>query len=418
MTNLPQTSGELLMSVGAALGIGLLVGMQREWEHNRVAGIRTFALISLFGALSALLGQVFGGWILGASIIAVAAIIILGHLPELSATERDTGLTTEVAMLVMFVAGALTVAGNRTLAVIVAGVVMVLLQSKKALHTMVHKIGEEDLRQIARLVLIGLVILPALPNQAYGPLGVLNPFAIWLMVVLIVGLSLLAYLAAKFLGNRQGMIIGGLLGGLISSTATTTSLARQSASSPVQSPHFAVMTLLAAAVVFVRVIIEVFIAAPRSTGAILPPLVVMLAIMSLIALVACRLTGAHTQQERPSQPPSELKSAVWFALLYAIVLLAVAQAKQWFGDSGLYVVASLSGMTDMDAITLSTAKLAEAGHVSGATGWRVILTGGMANLAFKAMLAVSLGGRAFIKPVLIGFIAALAGGGTLLLVWP
>lgn len=194
---LPETS-DLLQSFGAALGLGLLVGLQREWVQNRIAGIRTFALVSVFGALSGLLGMIYGGWVVAAAFLAFACLVVLGHLAEMKQSEPDSGLTTEMAMLVMFATGILTVSGQRLIAVIIAGSVLVLLQSKKPLHGMVRRIGEDDLREIARLVLAGLVILPALPNREMGYLGVLNPFAIWLMVVLIVGLSLSAYLAQKF----------------------------------------------------------------------------------------------------------------------------------------------------------------------------------------------------------------------------
>lgn len=413
----PETANTLL-SLAAAVGIGLLVGMQREWERNRVAGIRTFALVSLFGALSALIALSFGGWIVAAAVVALAGLVILGNVAGATKGNRETGLTTEVALFVIFAAGALTMMGRLTLAVVVAGVVMVLLQGKSTLHKTVYNIGRDDLREIARLVLIGLVILPILPNQAYGPLGVLNPFSIWLMVVLIVGISLAAHLASKFLGNRQGMIVGGLLGGLISSTAATTSLARQSVSNGKASARLAVMTLMAGAVVFGRVIFEVFIAAPKSAPALIPPLGAMLVAMSLTAFLTFRLVRATADASVPSRPPSQFKSAVWFALLYALVLLGVAFAKQRFGDSGLFVVAVISGLTDMDAITLSTANLTEAGHVDPGTAWRVILSGGMSNMAFKSALAVAFGGRAYFKIVTIAFALALVAGGGILFFWP
>jgi uncharacterized membrane protein (DUF4010 family) len=219
---------ELLQSLGIALGLGLLVGLQREWEQNRLAGLRTFALVSLFGALSAMLAQSHGGWVLAAGLAACAAITVPGYLASLRGKEADPGLTTEVAILVMFTVGAVAMQGNRLVAVVIAGSVMVLLQGKKPLHQMVHKIGENDLREIARLVLIGLVILPLLPNRPFGYAGVLNPFSIWLMVVLIVGISLVAYLVSKFLSPSRGAAVAGLLGGLISSTATTASVARRS----------------------------------------------------------------------------------------------------------------------------------------------------------------------------------------------
>jgi uncharacterized membrane protein (DUF4010 family) len=417
LTTLPETA-ELLKSLGTALGLGLLVGLQREWVQNRVAGIRTFALLTLFGALSGLLGIIFGGWVVAAALIAFVSLIILGNLAELKSNEPDYGLTTEMAMLVMFATGMITVLGQRLIAVILAGSVMVLLHSKKPLHQMVRRIGEEDLREIARLVLAGLVILPALPNREMGYLGVLNPFSIWLMVVLIVGLSLAAYLAAKFLGGNKGAALAGIFGGLISSTATTASLARRSRDAGACGISLAAITLIASAIVFLRVVAEIVIAAPNHLPAMLPPLLAMMFWFGLVAAIAHRISLKSGQHRADEQPPSELKSAVLFGLLYAVVLLAVAAARQHFGNSGLYVAAALSGLTDMDAITLSTSQLVSAAQLETTTAWRMILLAGLANVIFKMGLVSILGARTFIKPALIGLGVALIGGTAILFSWP
>ncbi len=416
-SSLPETT-ELLKSFGTALGLGLLVGLQREWVRNHVAGIRTFALLSLFGALSGLLGLMFGGWVIAAALIAFASMVVLGNLAQLKNKAADSGLTTEMAMLVMFAAGIITVLGQRLIAVVVAGSVMVLLQSKKPLHEMVQRIGENDLREIARLVLAALVILPALPNREMGYLGVLNPFSIWLMVVLIVGISLAAYLAGKFLGGTRGVVLAGILGGLISSTATTASLARRSGDEGASGICLAAITLIASAIVFLRVIVEVAIAAPAHLREMLPPLVATMLWFGLIAFIAHRISGKRGGNTTSEQRPSELKSAVLFGLLYAVVLLVVAAAREHFGNSGLYVAAALSGLTDMDAITLSTSSLVSTASLETATAWRMILLGGLANLVFKIALVSVLGARAYIKPALMGLGAALAGGTAILLGWP
>jgi len=409
---------ELLQSLGVALGLGLLVGLQREWEHNRLAGLRTFAFVSLFGALSAMLAQTHGGWVIAAALVAMAAITVPGYLASLREKDADPGLTTEVALLVMFATGAITMLGHHMIAVVVAGSVMVLLQGKKPLHQMVHKIGENDLREIARLVLIGLVILPVLPNKSYGYAGVMNPFSIWLMVVLIVGISLAAYLASKFLGHTRGAVVAGILGGLISSTATTASVARRSQIARGHAQPLVVITLISATVVFVRVIVETLIVGPGVIEKMLPPLLAMLALSGIIAAVAYRFTLKSDLHPSDESPPSELKGAVMFGLLYVIVLLAVSYAKEHFGHAGLYVVAAISGLTDMDAITLSTASLSQAGQLDATTAWRVIMTGGLANILFKAALVLGMGSRAYIKPVLLGFTATFLGGAAILFLWP
>ena len=416
---LPVTeTPELLQSFAVAVGLGLLVGLQREWEHNRIAGIRTFALASLFGALSGVMAQTYGGWIIAAALVAISAMIVPSYLASLRQTEPDPGLTTEMALLITFATGVIAVMGYRIVAVVVAASVMVLLQSKKRLHQLVHAIGENDLREIARLVLIGLVILPVLPNKSYGYEGVLNPFSIWLMVVLIVGVSLAAYLASKFLGPSRGIAIAGILGGLISSTATTASISQRSSRTGAHALPLAVITLISSAVVFVRVIAEVMLVGPQVISRMLPPLLVVMIVAGLVAAIAHRFATRHQGAGAEESPPSELKSAVVFGLLYVLVLLAASYARKHFGDAGLYTVAAISGLTDMDAITLSTATLANKGQIDPSTAWRVIMTGGMANLLFKSGLVLAMGSRAFIRPVLLGFAITIVFGLGITIFWP
>jgi len=414
---LADTAG-LLKSLGTALGLGLLVGLQREWVRDKVAGIRTFALIGLFGGLSGVLGLAYGGWLVAAGLLGCAAILIAGHLAALQEGDPDTGLTTEIAVMVVFLIGVIAVHGQHLIAVTCAGTVMVLLQSKKSLHGIVHRIGEDDLREIARLVLIGLVILPLLPNREMGYLGVLNPFKVWLMVVLIVGMSLAAYLAGKFLGGTKGSIFAGILGGMISSTATAASVSRRSKAEGTASLPLAAIVLTASAVVFVRVIAEMIVAAPGHLHALLPPMAAMLVWTGIVAWVTHRAAIKSGEKPGEESPPSELKGAVMFGLLYVAVLYGVAIAREHFGTAGLYVVAGISGLTDMDAITLSTSGLVAAGDVDPKTGWRVILVGGMANLVFKAGLAAVLGAKEYVRPTLIGFAAGIAGGLAILFLWP
>ncbi len=420
MTDPPDFSQtpELLKSLGTALGLGLLVGLQREWARARIAGIRTFALVALLGGLSAVLSFTVGGWVIAAALVACAAVMIFGYLEEQKQPEPDIGLTTEISILLMFVIGAVAVLGHRLEAVVCAGTVMVLLQSKEPLHGMVRRIGESDLREIGRLVLAGLVILPLLPNREMGYLGVLNPFKAWLMVVLIIGISLAAYLAGKAFGGSKGSLLAGVLGGLISSTATTASVARRSRAAGTAGRSLAAVTLIASSVVFVRVIAEVVIAAPGAWPAMLPPLGAMMGWTLVVALAVHRMALKAGHPAAEESTPSELKGAVMFGLLYVAVLYGVALAKEHFGTTGLYTVAAISGLTDMDAITLSTSGLVQNGHVDPGTGWRVILLGGIANLLFKAGLVAVLGGKGYVRPALAGFAAMLAGGGAILAFWP
>jgi uncharacterized membrane protein (DUF4010 family) len=318
----------------------------------------------------------------------------------------------------MYGVGAALALGEMVPAVMVGGGVAVLLHWKKPLHALVERFGKKDLRAIIQLTLIALVILPILPNKTYGPYDVLNPFALGLMVVLIVGISVGSYIAYKFLGPRAGTLLGGVLGGLISSTATTVSYARRSRRAPDSAPAAALVILIASAIVFLRVGGEVAIVAPNVLWRILPPLAVMAALM--IALSAALYLPARRQPPRLSlaEDPSQLRAAVVFGLLYAGILFAVAAVKVHFGSGGLYVVAGLSGLTDVDAITLSTAQLIRAQRLPADTGWRMILLAGMSNIVFKGAAVAVLGGRALRRRVAILFGISLAGGALILLLWP
>ncbi|MBI1901993.1 MAG: MgtC/SapB family protein, partial [Planctomycetia bacterium] len=185
-----------------AVGLGLLVGLQRERVRSPVAGIRTFALITVLGTISALLAAPFGGWIVGLGAVAVAAMLVVGNLALRRTRHIDPGMTTEVAALLMYGVGAYLVVGHAAIAVAVGGGVALLLHWKAPLHEFVARIGETDVTAIMRFVLVALVIYPVLPDQAYGPYQVLNPKQVWQMVVLIVGISLGGYVAYKLLGQK------------------------------------------------------------------------------------------------------------------------------------------------------------------------------------------------------------------------
>lgn len=409
---------EMFPALGVSLALGLLVGLEREWVKDQVAGIRTFALVTLSGALSALVATTFGGWVVAASIVALTVMIFIGNLPALKAGGQDMGLTTEFAMLVMFFTGMLPVLDHGVAATVIAGVVMVLLQGKKTMHDIVHRIGEADLKAIARLVLIGLVILPVLPNENYGYFGVFNPFKIWLMVVLIVGLSLAAYLVGKVVGPNRGLLVSGLLGGMISSTATTASLSRQSKETKASAPLLALVIMIASTVVFGRVIGEIVAVAPGAWRVMVPPFIAMMLWMALVS-AGCWLFARKEMIKPPeSEPPSAIKGAIMFALLYALVLLGVALARQHFGQAGLFTIAAISGLTDMDAITLSTAGLVNGDNLEPSTAWRVILTGGVANLVFKGIMVASLGTRALSGFIAVVFGISIAGAGLIAWLWP
>lgn len=406
-----------LQQLGVSLVLGLLVGLERERTEASIAGIRTFPLISVFGTVCAQIGQTTGGWIIAAGLLALSGTLIFANFVKVKSGDIDPGMTTEIAALLLFGLGALIVLGTMQAAVVMGGAMVVLLHLKTALHSFSGRIGDRDMHAMMQFVVLSLVILPVLPNENYGPYDVWNPFKIWLMVVLIVGISLGGYVAYKLFGAKAGALLGGVIGGLISSTATTVSFARRSAGSEAAVPLAALVIMIAACISFIRVVVEIAVVAPRNFLQIAPPLVVMF-------FVTCGISAAlfvmvrKQQAKLPEQKnPAELKSALVFSAVYAVVLLAVAFGEEYFGDAGLYIVAIISGLTDMDAITLSTAQMTNGG-LSTTTAWRAILIASMANFVFKFGIVVSLGHATLKWRVALAFGIALAASTAILLLWP
>jgi uncharacterized membrane protein (DUF4010 family) len=404
--------------VGIALGLGLLVGLQREHASSRVAGIRTFSLVTVFGVLCALLGQSLGGWIVSAGLVTVGGFVILGNLLAAKGRDADPGITTEVALVVMFGVGTYLVVGERSVAVAVGGLTVVLLHFKGAMHGFADRLGEKDFRAIVQFALVSLVILPVLPNRTYGPYDVLNPYQIWLMVVLIVALSLVGYMVYKLVGDGAGLLTGGLLGGAISSTATTVSYSKRAAASPEVSGAAAVVLAVASAVGYARVVAECGIVAPNVLANVAPPLLAMTGAMALRAAAVWLLGRKEKAEALAHGNPSELWSAVLFAAVYALVTFAAAAANARYGARGLYVVAGLSGLAKIDAITLSTAQLMRSGALDPATGWRLILVGTLSNTVFKTATIGVLGSRELLVRMAVINSVGVAAGVLLLLVWP
>jgi uncharacterized membrane protein (DUF4010 family) len=410
-------SPEIFKLLGIALALGLLIGMQRERTERSVAGVRTFPMITMMGTVCALLAKSYGGWVLAAGFVALAGVVIQANIAKLKAGEIDPGITTEVTILLAFAAGALIVQ-DVAAAVIICGVVALLLHLKEEMHGIVGKIGERDVKAIMQFVLISLVILPVLPNATYGPYEVLNPFKIWSMVVLIVGISLCGYVALKLAGPKKGALVGGLLGGLISSTATTVSFARSAKETPASVPVAATVIVLASTVVFGRVLVLIAVVAEPAFVKLAPPLAAMLGVMVLVSAAAFWVTRKMASKPPNPENPAELKSALIFGAIYAAVILAIAAAREHFGQAGIFTVAVLSGLTDMDAITISTGQLASGGKMESRVAWQAILIAALSNMVFKAGVVAVLGTRELLWRVGMVFAIAIAAGGAILWLWP
>jgi uncharacterized membrane protein (DUF4010 family) len=410
--------GELVTGLGIALGLGLIVGLQRQSAASELAGLRTFPLVTLLGSVCALLAPSAGGWIVAAGLVGVAAATAMGNAARLRSDSPDPGMTTEVALLVMYGLGAYVMAGNRAVAVVLGGTVAVLLHFKAELHGLVDRLGAAELRAIMHFVLLALVVLPVLPDATFGPYSVFNPREMWLMAVLIVGLSLAGYIALKFFGERAGIVAGGLLGGLISSTATTVGWSRLTRGQPDASRAAALVIVIASTVVYGRVLVEIGAVARPFLAAAAPPIAVLAAGMAASALWLWLRTRGEATARSDGHQPASLKTAFSFAALYVLVLLAVAFVNERVGTSGLYVVSLVSGLTDVDAITLSVARLVGSGQIDGSQGWRLVVVGALSNLVFKGAMAAALGDARLRRFVALLFGLQVVLGAGLLMFWP
>lgn len=411
---------DTIMLLATSLGLGLLVGLQREYSGHSIAGIRTFTLITLLGTVLGLIARESETyWVIGAGLLGLAAILLMGNFLKSKTGEVDIGQTTEVAGLLMFGLGAYLVQGSLVVGVIIAGITAVLLHLKGTLDNFVRGLEKKDIKAIMQFAAISLVILPILPNEEYGPYQVLNPQEIWLMVVLIVGLGLGGYFLYKWLGKDAGTVTNGILGGLISSTATTVTYSNRSKDVPSISRLAAFIIMTASTVALVRIIVEVAVVSPGNLGKIAPPLLVVLGVMILLCVgmyLLSRRNEEETVEEMPEPDnPAQLKTALIFGALYALILIGVAAAKDYFGQGGLLIVSIISGFTDVDAITLSLANTLNRGGIEVHNAWKYMLIASFSNLAFKGGMTAVIGSRKLAKYVVPAFLITIACG--LLVIW-
>lgn len=420
---------ETIQQFALSLGLGMLVGFQREWTSPNVAGVRTVALLTLFGTLCGTLTESVGVWLVPVGLVISAGLLALGTyahvetqaLEEFQDPEDPPGITTHVAACLMFLIGAGLVFLPIELPILLTGAVAVLLHWKGPIHVFIDRMGKDDVRAIMQLVLLALIILPLMPDRTLeiDPYKVLNPYDIWRLVVLICGISLLGYIAARFLGETASVWLSGILGGIISSTATTVTFSRQSHDG--KPPAAATLIIMiASTVVFGRVLTEVLLVSPGLVLKIWLPMAALTLVMVAVTagFAYWRPLPEDVSTEHTKGDPTQLTTALIFGGLYAVVLFGVAAAKDQFGNTGLYVVSALSGLTDMDAITLSTARMVEQSQIVADTGWRMIAIGFLSNLVFKLGIVACLGSRNLLKQVALVFGLGFAGGVLIVLLWP
>ena len=411
---------ETFTQLGIAIAIGLIIGLERGWkgrqseEGSRVAGLRTFGLIGLLGGLWALLAETQGQGLILISLafVALTALLIVAHI--LAAKQSgDFGITTIVAALITFALGGLSVSGEMQVAVAGAIVTAIILSLKFVLHGWLRLIDYDELSAILKLALIWVVILPLLPNQGYGPWQAINPYQIWWMVVLIAGISFAGYVAIKTVGAHKGLLITGFLGGLVSSTAATINLSKL-AQKRQRVPVICAAILLAETIMFPRMLLEIAVVNRHLLLFAWLPVLVMTVVMLAGVVIIWRRKDQSGDGDLSVTNPFQIKMALQFGLLLAAVMFLAEAAMAWLGNTGIYLVALISGVADVDAITLSLASMAK-GDLAAETAVRGIVIAAVVNTLFKTLLALLIAGRQMFWRLFPVAVAACGAGGVSLL---
>jgi len=395
-----------------ALGIGLLIGMERERRPDAAAGLRTFALVAMLGCLFALLGEKSGGpWLLVAGLVVISGSMIASNFSA-QQEEQYRGFTSEAAIIITYGLGAAVWFGYSTLAVMLAITTTVLLYFKAELRQFSERTTPKDINSILQFAVLSLVILPILPSEDFGPYNAINPRQVWYMVVLISGLALAGYLALRIVGARHGAALLGIFGGLASSTATTMMFSRHARDHADLTHMSAIVILIANVMVMIRLWLVASVVAPGLAS----PIAIVFA-CGIVPGVVMSLYGWKVLSDAGPLPmpevknPTEMRTAISFGLLYALVVLASAWLQDIAGSSGLYIVALVSGLTDADASVLSTLRMFNLDKVVSGDAVIAVTLALLANLVFKIGLVVSIGGGKLARHALPGLFAI--GGGML-----
>ncbi len=445
---------QTLVSIAVAVAAGGLIGAERQQsqlaalaelgapvetdgkrQSTEFGGIRTFPLIALLGALGALVRPIAGMWMLGGLLFGVTAFIAVSH--AWSGRRGGVGISSEVAALVTYMLGALAVMNDlvpddsqRYLLVAgCAATTLALLALKQPMHQFVGRVSADDVYATTKFLILGLIVLPVLPNQVYGPLGVLNPFKIGMMILLVAGISFTGYLASRLVGQDRGLLLTGLLGGLVSSTAVTLTYAGKAKKENRLAPLCAVAIVVACSTMFARVVAVVAVV----DRPLLSTLVWSLGTMATVGFGASVLLyfktrrdeikdGDSTSAEKKTREdgvslrnPFELKQAVTFGFLYGGVLFVAKAAQMYLGTGGLYASSILAGLTDVDAITLSVTDLHRSGLATPVAATAITLAA-VTNTIVKSTMAITIGGAVLGKTVASILGGALVAGGVAFLV--
>jgi uncharacterized membrane protein (DUF4010 family) len=417
---------EPFASLALAAAAGLLIGLERERSKPAgesglafLGGARTHPLLALVGGVSVLAARELG---VGAVLVPFAGLVLLLALNYAGEVWRNVhrGITSETALLLSFLLGVLSLTRDvleprqKIFAVASTAVVATfLLYAKPTLHPLARHISTADAAGSIKFLVVAVVLLPLLPDETFGPLGVLNPFQVGELMVLISAISFAGYAGIRLFGAQRGLGLTGLLGGLVSSTAVTLSMSRRASEKPEIADSAAIAVMLASTIMFVRVLVlAVFVNPGLARDLAFPAGFAAVGGVGVCLWLWLRSDRVRTSaQELAVSNPFELGAALSFALLFAIILLGSKAASVYLGTAGTYATGVLAGTTDVDAITLSMAKLAgPAGGLSHQVAATTIFLATASNTVVKGVMAVVAGGWRFGRRVLLAQLGVLAVG--------
>lgn len=411
---------ELFQRFGIALAIGLLIGVERGWrdregaDGSRVAGIRTFALMSVLGAIWGALVPLVGAAPLVAAGVVMSAAVGVFYWRE-GIAHKSFSATGMIASIVTFSLGAFALLGDKAVAGATGIAVVFLLTAREILHDFLRRITWPEIRSAVVLLAMTFIALPILPDRTIDPWNAINPRDVWLMTVMIAAISYAGYIAVKVTADRVALIFGSLAGALISSTTVTLLNARLAGKSRATAGAAAAAICLAWTVSLLRM--------TAIAGTLNLSLVQPLAPAMGAACAVLGIAGAifyRKSKNAPAEPvfrnPFDLGPVLGFGALLTVILVITKAAHDAFGQSGLLPLAAISGFADVDPVTISVAEMSRGG-LAPATAAAAILLAGAANMTTKIAVCVTVGGVRFGLPLAaIGLVSLAAGGAAFMIV--
>ncbi|MBT3338228.1 MAG: MgtC/SapB family protein [Anaerolineae bacterium] len=403
---------------GVSLLLGAMLGMEREFIQQKegsqdFAGIRTFSLIALLGSVAAFLGADFGVLPIALSFSGLILLTTVSYWGTLMRREEKAGITTEVAVMLTFLFGVLVMGDQGKIAIALAVLTSLLLALKGRLHGVIRRMSGEDLRVTLQFALVAAVILPLLPDRAIDPLGLLNPFKVWLMVVLVSGIGFSGYVLMKVLGPSRGINLTGILGGLASSTATTISFSSASREHPAMSAYYARAVILASSMMIPRVLLLVLVIHPPLLRVVSIPLAAMLISgLGITFFLQRKNTPSTSDLEYPVKltHPLKLSTAIKFGLIFAVVLIVLEFAQEAFGSVGVYFASATAGLVNMNAVALSVAQISSQAQLDIQVAGIAIVIAALMNTISKVTIVFFTGSSELRRTVIRSFVVILLAG--------